>query len=519
MNNIKRALISVWNKDGIVDLANFLVDNKVEIVSTGGTKKMLEDNNISVTPVSAITNQNEIMDGRVKTLHPNLFGGILADRCNDKHIDDLNDIKSNPIDLVVINLYPFETEAMAKNLSIEKSIEYIDIGGPSMLRAAAKNFKYVIPLCDFSQYASFIDKYKQNNGEFSIEDRLEYAKIVFNKTMSYDYLINKYFSEKSNIDDDLLMPENLIMNMYKKNNLRYGENPHQKSAYYTPNNEDNIWEKIQGKKLSYNNYFDMESAINIAYEFKELCCVIVKHSNPCGFGTGKNNTESYLNAVSTDPVSYFGGIVAFNNEVDEEVANLMSKVFLECVIAPSFSDRAIAILNKKKNLRLIRLTSKAFKSKSNKLIVKSVFNGFLYQNKDEMKNSLEDFNIVTEIKPTNEQLNAILISWKIVKSVKSNAIVLANNRKTLGIGAGQMSRIDSVKIAIRKSNENNLNLNGSIMASDAFFPFSDSLELAAKNGIVGIVQPGGSIKDQEIIDVANKLKIFMVFTNERHFIH
>lgn len=519
MNSIKRALISVWDKDGIVELAEFLINNKVEIISTGGTKKILESNNIAVTPVSAITNQNEIMNGRVKTLHPSLFGGILADRCNDKHIDDLNEIKSNPIDLVVINLYPFEQEAMSKNLSIEKSIEYIDIGGPSMMRAAAKNFKYVIPLCDSSQYKNFIDKYKKNSGEFSVEDRIEYAKIVFNKTMSYDYLINKYFSEKSNIDNDNLMPDNLVMNMYKKNNLRYGENPHQKSAYYTPNNEENIWKKIQGKKLSYNNYFDMESAINIVYEFKELSCVIVKHSNPCGFGIGKSNVEAYLNAVSTDPVSYFGGIVAFNNEVDEDVANLMSKVFLECVIAPSFSNRAVTVLSKKKNLRLIKLTSEDFKSKSNKLIVKSVFNGFLYQNRDKMINSVEDFNIVTDLKPTNDQLKAILIGWKIVKSVKSNAIVFANDKKTLGIGAGQMSRIDSVKIAIRKSNENNLNLSGSIMASDAFFPFSDSLDLAAKNGVVGVVQPGGSIKDEEIIEVANKLKMFMVFTNERHFVH
>jgi phosphoribosylaminoimidazolecarboxamide formyltransferase/IMP cyclohydrolase len=263
----------------------------------------------------------------------------------------------------------------------------------------------------------------------------------------------------------------------------------------------------------------MESAINIVYDFKEICCAIIKHSNPCGFGLGSNNLAAYKNAVSTDPISYFGGIVAFNNEVDEEVATIMSKVFLECIIAPSFSIQALNILNKKSNLRVIELKKDLLFKKSNKLIIKSVFNGFLYQNKDMIIKNLDDFEIVTNRKPTKEELESIHIGWKIVKSVKSNAIVISNSYKTIGIGAGQMSRIDSVKIAIRKSQENNLNLNGSIMASDAFFPFSDSLELAASNGIVGVVQPGGSIKDSKIIEAANKLNIFMLFTSERHFVH
>ena len=518
MNNIKRALVSVWDKDGIVELVRFLIDNKIEVISTGGTKKILEENNLSVTSVKTLTNQNEIMNGRVKTLHPNLFGGILADRNNSEHVEDLSNINADLIDLVIINLYPFKTEAIDKKLDLEKSIEFIDIGGPSMLRASAKNYKYVIPLCKPSQYSTFVKRYKVNNGIFSNEERIEYAKIVFNQTMKYDYLINKYFID-SQSDELNLMPDNLILNMSKKNDLRYGENPHQKSAYYTPDNEDNIWEKIQGKKLSYNNYFDMESAISIVYDFDQLCCAIVKHSNPCGFGLGENNMDAYLNAVSTDPVSYFGGIIAFNNEVDDKVAALMSEVFLECIIAPSFSEQAISVLSKKKNLRLIKLNKENFQNRSNRLIVKSVFNGFLYQNKDMMLKKVEDCDIVTKIKPTKEQMSAVLIGWKIVKSVKSNAIIITNNKKTLGVGAGQMSRIDSLKNAIRKSNENNLNLKGSIMASDAFFPFSDSLELAAKNGIVGIIQPGGSIRDPEIIDVANKLNMFMIFTGERHFIH
>ena len=519
MNNIKRALISVWDKTGIIKLAQFLVNNKIEIISTGGTKKTLEENHIPVTSVSDITNQDEIMNGRVKTLHPNLFGGIFADRNRKQHLYDLNKINAKSIDMIVINLYPFEKEAINKNLILEKAIEFIDVGGPSMLRAAAKNFKYVIPLCKFSQYQNFINEYKKNNGLFSFTQRVHYAKVVFKMTMNYDSLINQYFLDQTESNENSLMPDNLLMNMSKQENLRYGENPHQDAAYYIPKNQKNIWKKLQGKKLSYNNYFDMESAINIVYDFDELCCVIVKHSNPCGFGIGINNVEAYLNAVSTDPISYFGGIVAFNNKVDDKVASLMSKVFLECIIAPSFSKQSIEILKSKKNLRLVELSKNNLKKKSNKLIVKSVFNGFLYQNKDFIIEKINDFDVVTKNKPTKEQIEAVLIGWKIVKSVKSNAIVLTNNQKILGIGAGQMSRIDSVKIAIRKSKENNLNLNSSIMASDAFFPFSDSLELAAKSGIVGVVQPGGSIKDNEIIDVADKLNLFMIFTSKRHFIH
>ena len=517
MNKEKRVLISVWSKDGIVDLAKFLVNNGFEIISTGGTKKELEKNNIKVTAVSEITKQSEIMDGRVKTLHPNLFGGILADRNSKNHLSDLNLINSKLIDMVVINLYPFEEEAVGNNLSLEKAIEFIDIGGPSMLRAAAKNFKHVIPLCNSTQYKRFIKEFENNKGKFSINQRAQYATEVFNLTMNYDIEINKYF--RSKIDDTHLMPSDLLISISKKESLRYGENPHQESAYYTALNDDSIWNQIQGKNLSYNNYFDMECAINIVYDFKETCCAIIKHSNPCGFGLGSNNLEAYNNAVSTDPVSYFGGIVAFNNKIDENVASVMSNVFLECIIGPSFSNKALNILSKKPNLRVIELKQDQIIKKSNKLIIKSVFNGFLYQNKDVIIKNINDFKVVTKRKPTAKELVSINIGWRIVKSVKSNAIVIANNYKTLGVGAGQMSRVDSVKIAIRKSQENSLNLSGSIMASDAFFPFSDSLEIAANNGIIGIVQPGGSIKDDKIIEVANKLNIFMLFTGERHFTH
>lgn len=517
MNKIKRAIISVWDKTGVVDLAKFLVANEIEIISTGGTKKTLEEAGIPVLSVSSLTNQQEIMDGRVKTIHPNLFGGILADRSNKNHINDLNLINSKLIDLVIINLYPFIKEAVEKKLKLEKSIEFIDIGGPSMLRASAKNYKNVIPICNSSQYEDFMNQYKQNNGLFSDEERIHYAKSVFELTMKYDLAINQYFMDNQKSINDISLSDNFSINLNKEANLRYGENPHQESSYYLPDGQKKIWNKIQGKKLSYNNYLDMESASSIAYGFDSLCCVIIKHSNPCGFGFGKNNLEAYNNAVSTDPVSYFGGIVSFNSEVGSEEANKMIGVFLECIIAPSFTRDAINIFSSKKNLRIIELRKDIIFNNSNKLAIKSVFNGYLFQKKDEIIK--RDFEVVTDRKPNEEEMKALLLGWEIVRYVKSNAIVINNSKKLLGIGAGQMSRVDSVKIAIRKSKENDLNLVNSIMASDAFFPFSDSLEIASKEGIKGIIQPGGSIKDQEVIDFANKNNLFMVFTGERHFLH
>ena len=519
MNRISRVLISVWDKTGIVELAQFLNKHKIEIISTGGTKKTIEESGISVISVSSLIKQKEIIDGRVKTLHPNLFGGILADRDNKKHISDLNSINALEIDMVVINLYPFENEAIKKNLKLDKAIEFIDIGGPSMLRAAAKNFKNVIPLCNPDQYKKFILEYKDNKGLFSVKQRLSYANIVFDLTMRYDYLINTYFLQNNSNNKNKFMTDNLIINMQKAEDLRYGENPHQQSSYYKTNNDKIIWKQFQGKKLSYNNYFDMESAISIVYEFDKVSCAIIKHSNPCGFGCGNNNLEAYTNAISTDPISYFGSIVAFNNEVDTKEANELVKVFLECIIAPSFSRDALNILKRKPNLRIIALKKSDLINNSNGMIVKSVFNGYLYQNKDLFINKIRDCDIVTIKKPNQDDYRAMSIGWTIVKSVKSNAIVLSNRKKILGIGAGQMSRVDSVKIAIRKSKENNLNLKGSIMASDAFFPFPDSLELAAKEGITGVIQPGGSIKDKEIIHAANKLNLFMILTRERHFLH
>ena len=519
MNKIRKALISVWNKSGIVELANFLVQNDVEIFSTGGTKKELENNGIKVSSVEDLTNQKEIMDGRVKTLHPKIFAGVLADRNNSMHINDLNQECASLIDLVVINLYPFMDEAVEKKLELEKAIEYIDIGGPSLLRASAKNFQHVVALSNPNQYKNFMNDFIEQNGDICLNDKIKYAKEVFDLTYKYDSMILDYFSLKENnkkMDSKISFKNK---NYLIADNLRYGENPHQESMFFKSENEKDIVNQIHGKQLSYNNYFDIESAIKIVYEFQTNACSIIKHSNPCGFGIGNNNLESYQKAVSTDPISYFGGIVAFNHEVTISEAQEMLKSFLECIVAPAFSDEAISVLSKKKNLRLIIIDRDDIVKQKDDFNIKSVFNGFLYQTNDSFINTCKDFQVVSKRKPNNNEFSALELGWKLVKFVKSNAIIFNAEDRLLGVGAGQMSRIDSVKIAIRKSKENGLNLNDSFMASDAFFPFSDSIELAASEGVIGIIQPGGSVKDEEIIKVVDDLNLIMILTKERHFYH
>ena len=507
MKKIKTALISVWNKDGIVEFAEFLNDHGVKIISTGGTKKTLEQNGIDVISISSITGQKEVMDGRVKTLHPKIFGGILADRDNSFHLKDLNEMESLCIDMVVVNLYPFKSKAVNQKLELKKAIEFIDIGGPSMLRAAAKNHENVIPICKTTDYNFFREIFLNGHGLINSDYRKDFATKVFKLTNNYDNLIYNYFS-----DDD-----SLNIDLYKKDDLRYGENPHQSSSFYLPENESIQWKQLSGKKLSYNNYFDIESAISIVYEFEDIACSIIKHSNPCGFSFGQNPKSAYLNAVSVDPVSYFGGIVALNSEVDLDLANELTKSFLECIVAPSFCEDAKEVLMKKKNLRLIEISVRCINK--NKLSMKSVFNGFLIQQKDSIIDDENNFKIVSKRKPTKNQFKALILGWKLVKYVKSNAIVFSNQSQLLGVGAGQMSRIDSTKIAINKAQEHSLDLKESIMASDAFFPFSDCIELAFKHGVSGVIHPGGSIKDEEIIKLVDKLNMYMVITNKRHFLH
>jgi len=510
---LKKALISVWNKEGIVELAQFLINNEIEIVSTGGTKKILEQNNIDVTSIAEITDMGSIMDGRVKTLNPKIFGGILADRNNKNHLDDLAAIGGVEFDVVVVNFYPFQEEAANKEIDLEKAIEYIDIGGPSMVRAAAKNYKNVIPLCSPSLYTHFIDLYSKHGGVFSENERTFFASKVFEMTSDYESKIFNYF----NRDIESNLPLNMNINLYQKSILRYGENPHQKSGFYINSISKNTpWEQHQGKELSYNNYNDLESAFNISNEFLSPACVIIKHANPCGFGIGNDLEEAYNRAVSTDPVSYFGGIVGFNRRIDSKMAKELVKPFLECIIAPEISPEALEIFKVKKNLRVLTLDNK--KSFHN-LSVKSVAGGFIIQEQDISMKDFDDFKLVTKKKINQSQKHAMKIGWKIVKYVKSNAIVIANKNQILGIGAGQMSRVDSVKIAIRKAQEAGFLLDNSIIASDAFFPFPDSIELAAENGIFGIIQPGGSIKDDAIIEKADELDITMIMTGERHFYH
>ena len=508
---IKRALLSVWDKDGIIELGEFLLDNNIEIFSTGGTLKILQKAGLIVKSVSEITGLDSVMDGRVKTLDPKIFGGILADFNNRKHIKDLSSIGGLKFDLVVVNFYPFVKEAVEKKLDFSKAIEYIDIGGPSMIRAAAKNYHSVIPLCSPLLYSQFKDQFQKYNGNFSIEIRQKYAQRVFAMTAQYESSIYDYFSS-----DKEKFPDQININVSRVHNLRYGENPHQRAAFYLTQEKELPWKQYQGKELSYNNYSDIESAIDIVLEFNRKACAIVKHANPCGFGLGSSIFEAYKRAVSTDPVSYFGGIVAFNYEIDDKTAKELVKPFLECVIAPSISEEAMQIFRLKKNLRV--LTVKNDYNSASRLI-KSSAGGYLIQQKDSDQGELDSLEIVTDLKPNKKQYKAIKLGWRLVRFVKSNAIVYSNENQLLGIGAGQMSRIDSVKIGIRKVTEVGLNLMGSVLASDAFFPFKDSIELAAKSGVKVIVQPGGSIKDNEVIECANKLGIVMAFTKTRHFYH
>tara|TARA_B100000614_G_scaffold33255_1_gene25805 strand:+ start:217 stop:1743 length:1527 start_codon:yes stop_codon:yes gene_type:complete len=508
---LRRALLSVWNKTNIVEFAQFLVKNNFEIVSTGGTKRILEKNDIPVISISDITSSDEMMDGRVKTLHPNIFAGILADTSNSNHILDLQKINSKPIDLVVVNLYPFE-KMLAEKLPLDKLIEYIDVGGPSMIRAAAKNYKYTTVLCNIDLYDDFMFEFTKSRGNLDDETKKYFASKVFLETSKYDSLIFNEFTKK---DDSNNLNDRLAINLDKNFDLRYGENPDQRASFYT-NLTKSCFEQLSGKKLSYNNFFDMESAISMVTQFSETCCCIVKHANPCGFSTGSNLLDAFECAVSCDPISYFGGIVAFNKKINKKIAKKLIEPFLECIICPSIDEDALNILKMKKNLRVI-IYNEDYNFLSNS--TRSVMGGYLSQTIPDNYNDNSSWKTVTNIKPNNTQLKAMQLGWKIVKFVKSNAIVVANEKQILGVGAGQMSRVDSVKLALTKIKENKLSIKNAILASDAFFPFSDSIEIANEFGIKHFIQTGGSIKDEEIIKTANNLKVSMIFTNQRLFFH
>ncbi|MDR7074298.1 bifunctional phosphoribosylaminoimidazolecarboxamide formyltransferase/IMP cyclohydrolase [Fictibacillus barbaricus] len=510
---IKRALISVSDKNGLIPFAEKLVNLGVEIISTGGTKKALQDAGISVIGISEVTGFPEIMDGRVKTLHPKIHGGLLAVRDNETHQQAMQENEIAPIDLVVVNLYPFKETVAKEDTTFADAIENIDIGGPSMLRSAAKNHAYVTVVVDPKDYET-VETELEKAGSVSEETRRRLAAKTFRHTAAYDALIAEYLTAAV----EEVLPESYTVTFEKKQDLRYGENPHQKAAFYSKPLSGTLSltdaEQLHGKELSYNNINDADAALAIVKEFTDPAVVAVKHMNPCGVGTGKSITEAYTRAFEADPVSIFGGIVASNTEVDAETAEKMAEIFLEIIIAPSFSEDALAILTKKKNIRLLKLDFTAGKGIAKKIT--TVSGGMLVQDEDVY--GLDDANVTipTKRQPTEQEWKDIHLAWKVVKHVKSNAIVLAKDEMTVGVGAGQMNRVGAAKIAIEQAGER---ANGSALGSDAFFPMDDTVEAAARAGVTAIIQPGGSIRDEDSIKKADEHGITMVFTGVRHFKH
>ena len=499
----KRALISVFDKDGVLELAKFLRDRDVEIISSGGTYKYLKENNIEVKEISEITDFPEMLDGRVKTLHPLVHAGILAIRDNKEHMKTLEEREINTIDYVVVNLYPF-FEKVREDLSFEEKVEFIDIGGPTMLRAAAKNFKDVVVLSDKKDYEKVMNEIKENNC-VSFKLRKTLAGKVFNLMSAYDAAISNFL-----LEGEEEYPEYLSVSYKKIQDLRYGENPHQGAAYYSSTEFDgamNSFEILNGKALSYNNIKDLDIAWKVACEFEETACCALKHNTPCGVAVGESSKEVYLKAYDADPVSIFGGIVAINRKIDKATAEEMVKIFLEVVAAPDFDEDALEILKTKKNLRVIKCNNNP---KDKKYMV-TVDGGILVQEED--KKLIDDLKVVTEKEPTEEEMKDLLFGMKVVKYVKSNAIVAIKDGVAIGIGGGQVNRIWATEEALQRGK------GATVLASDAFFPFRDVVDECAKNGIKAIIQPGGSIRDQESIDACNEHGISMIFTGVRHFKH
>lgn len=509
-----RALISVSDKTGIVDFAKGLIANNIEIISTGGTKKALDQAGVKTISIDEVTGFPEMMDGRVKTLHPKIHGGLLGRRDVVEHMEDMARGEILPIDFVCVNLYPFKETILKPEVTEQEAIENIDIGGPSMLRSGAKNHEFVTVIVDPADYSLVLQELEAH-GETQLATRKRLAAKVFRHTAAYDALIAQYLTEM--VDEK--EPEKLTLTYERKQDLRYGENSHQEAAFYQSALPEEYSiaaaKQVHGKELSFNNIRDADAALRIAREYDEPTVVALKHMNPCGIGTAPTIFEAWNYAFEADPVSIFGGIIVLNREVDVATAEKMHELFLEIIIAPGFTDAALEVLKKKKNLRILTIS---FERRTASIVDEtvSVLGGLLVQNQDLAMEHEEDWTVVTEKKPTVEQMEALAFAWKAVKHVKSNAIVVANEHQTVGIGAGQMNRVGSVKIAIEQAGEK---LEGAVLASDAFFPMDDSVEYAATHGIKAIIQPGGSIKDQASIDMANHYDIAMVFTNVRHFRH
>ncbi|SPS04183.1 bifunctional phosphoribosylaminoimidazolecarboxamide formyltransferase/IMP cyclohydrolase [Latilactobacillus sakei] len=510
---MKRALISVSDKTGIVAFAQGLVAADFEIISTGGTFSVLEKAGVPVTPIDEVTHFPEMLDGRVKTLHPNIHGGLLAKRDEPTHMAALAEHEIAPIDLVCVNLYPFKETIQKPAITQEQAIEQIDIGGPSMLRSAAKNFKSVYVVVDQADYDETLAQLQQDDVTY----RRHLAAKAFRHTAAYDSLIAGYLSDADAVE----FPEKLSLTYDFKQALRYGENAHQKAAFYQSALPSAFSiaaaHQLHGKELSYNNIKDADAAIKVAAEFSEPCVVAMKHMNPCGVGLGTTIYDAWQKAFAADSVSIFGGIIALNREVDVQTANALHELFLEIVIAPSFAPEALAILEKKKNIRLMTLDFEQA-AKADRFETVSVLGGLLVQERDRLTDQASELKTVTTKAPTEDEKEALLFAQRVVKHVKSNAIVVATKDQTLGVGAGQMNRVGSVKIALEQALANGMQA-PFVLASDAFFPMDDSVAYAAEHGITAIIQPGGSIKDQDSIDMANQKGVSMVFTNRRHFKH
>jgi phosphoribosylaminoimidazolecarboxamide formyltransferase / IMP cyclohydrolase len=571
---IKRALISLSDKTGAVEFARELASHGVEIISTGGTANSLRESGLAVTDVSAVTGFPEMMDGRVKTLHPKIHGAFLALRDNAEHVTSMAEHEIEPIDLVAINLYPFEQTVARDGVSLEEAVENIDIGGPAMIRSASKNWRSVAVVTDPNLYETVIEELKTNNGSLSLKTRQRLAALAYTRTASYDLAISSYLAKQLSHEDlDFLEPFNplgdlmffeadgdpdvspgedthvkersdrapspeaegsagpsnsvddtLVNNaeirLAKITDLRYGENPHQKAALYSSGEVTGIAGAVQlhGKDMSFNNYVDAEAAWNLVQDFEQRAVTIIKHTNPSGVGVGATNDEAYHRALSTDPISAFGGIVAFNRTVDAEAAKSVIEVFSEVIVAPNYEADALEIFRLKKNLRVLKLRSSENEQRTT-IEFKQISGGFLAQEQDQYKVSQNDLRIVSKKQPTEADTRAMLMAWNVCKHVKSNAIVIANEHQTIGVGSGQMNRVDSVRIAAMRAGRFGLPVKGAALASDAFFPFRDNVDEAAKMGIAAIIQPGGSVKDEESIAAADEHGIVMAFTGIRHFKH
>ena len=511
------ALLSVSDKRGLIEFAKSLVEELgFDLISSGGTATALKAAGLAVTKVSDYTGFPEILGGRVKTLHPRIHGGILARRDVPQDLSELETHNIRAIDLVVVNLYPFEQTIAKPDVSLADAIENIDIGGPTLLRASAKNYAHLTVLCNPEQYGSYLEEFKQKNGEISLEFRQHCSLKAFQHTGAYDSAIAAYL-EQQELNSESPLPQSFVLAGTQIQSLRYGENPHQPAAWYQSGTQPTGWASgqiLQGKPLSYNNLVDLEAARRIICEFPDQpAAAILKHTNPCGVAVANSLSTAYEKAFNADSISAFGGIVALNRTIDQETATALSKTFLECIVAPDCTPEASQILKKKSNLRVLILPNL---TQGPKETIKLIAGGFLVQTADDIVEQSTDWKVVTEKQPTPEELEELMFAWKIVKHVKSNAIVVTKNQTTLGVGAGQMNRVGSVEIALKQAGDN---AQGGVLGSDAFFPFDDSVRTAAAAGISAIVQPGGSMRDQDSIKAANELGLVMVFTGIRHFLH